>query len=602
MMKKFHTFLMLTGALCCAAACNIAEDPEYAPSAENFFRNENALRVYANGLIDRCSVSAGTINQSGLVTDVTVTHQGEGYLKVGGYSARQASNWAVGNWSDLYQINYFLMHMKDAKPYVSEEKYNHYEGVGRMWRAWFYWDKVKMFGGVPYYDTVIESTDEEALYKARDSREYVMGKVLEDLNFAVGNCSVLPEFLNNGVVNRYVALALKARICLFEGTWLKYHGESGWENWLDECISACQEVMNSGQYTLYSTGKPESDYSALFKSENTQWKEVIFSNIFDDEYQRYHDATQYWWPGNAGSRTSASRQFIYMFLNLDGTRFTDKPEYWKTQFKDEFAGRDYRLRQIIVSPYYSKRLSSGETTTLWSKLLPNLNTQLTYYRIHKWSMDREELETTALSTNDLPIFRYAEILLDYAEAKAELGQMDNGEWARSIGLIRARAGVSSAAPDDADPYLVNYYGGTVTDKWILEIRRERAIELFAENTSRWDDLMRWKQGDLLNYNETDAYAAPRMWKLYEGLYVPALGTPFDMNGDGKNDLCIYSGTKPKEEAGVTYVALNDEIRINARGCIEFGVHSVWEDYKYLHPIPLTAINVNKKLSQNPGWE
>ena len=102
-MKKFHTFLMLTGALCCAAACNIAEDPEYAPSAENFFRNENALRVYANGLIDRCSVSAGTINQSGLVTDVTVTHQGEGYLKVGGYSARQASNWAVGNWSDLYK-------------------------------------------------------------------------------------------------------------------------------------------------------------------------------------------------------------------------------------------------------------------------------------------------------------------------------------------------------------------------------------------------------------------------------------------------------------------------------------------------------------------
>lgn len=603
-MKKIFNTILLAAAFAAAAGCDFNEDPEYSPSAGNFFRNETSLRVYTNGLIERCSVPATGITQATLNTDVTITHQGEGYLKVGGYSARQASNWAVADWSDLFQINYFLTHMTDARPYVSESRYNHYEGVGRMWRAWFYWDKVKMFGDVPYYDTVVQPDDEEAMYKGRDPRRFVMGKVLEDLNFAVDNCLTDSEFMNNGYVNRYVALALKARICLYEGTWGKYHGESGWEDWLRECISACEQIMSSGAYSLL-TGNPESDYSKVFKSEDAQYKEVIFANIFSDSFQRYHNASQYWYPGNAGSRTSASRKFIYMFLNRDGSRFTDKSEYWKTQFKDEFTGRDYRLEQIIVGPSYRKKLTDGSITTDWKMLLPNLTTQLTYYRIHKWSMDDQSLENNAISTNDLPIFRYGEILLDYAEAKAELGEMGTAEWNRSIALLRSRSGVAATPPATADPYLVKYYGNSVTDKWILEVRRERTIELFVENGSRWDDLMRWKQGNLLSYDPNDAYGGPRMWKMYEGIYVPSLGVPFDMNGDGKNDLCVYSGSKPAEVAGVTYLQLpsSGEIRLNGNNCIEFGIQSIWEDYKYLHPIPLTALNVNPNLRpQNPGWD
>ena len=595
--------LALGAAVSCEGFFN--EEPVYAPSADNFFTSENALKVYANQLIDACSVPAATITQSGLVTDLTITHQGEGYLKIGGYSARQATNWAVGNWSDLYKINYFIDHIKDARKTVSESVCNHYEGVGRMWRAWFYWDKVKMFGDVPFYEHVVQPNDTTLMYKGRDSREYVMGKVLEDLNYAVANCSISSSYVNNGYVNRYVALALKARICLFEGTWLKYHGYSGWEKWLQECISASEAIMNSGKYSLLNTGNPETDYSSVFKSEDTQYTEVIFSNAFSAEFQRYHGATQYWWPGNAGSRTSASRAFIYMFLNRDGSRFTDKEEYWKTQFKDEFIGRDYRLKQIIVNPDYSKKLTNGTTTKDWSKLLPNLNTQLTWYRIHKWSMDDEKLETTSLSTNDLPIFRYGEVLLDYAEAKAELSQMGDAEWSKSIALLRQRAGVNPAPPQDADPYLVSYYGSEVTDKWILEIRRERAIELFVENTSRWDDLMRWKKADLLNYDTNDSYASSRLFKMYEGIYIPEVGKPFDMNGDGANDLCIYSDKKPTEVKGVTYVKIDGtgEQRINSRGCVEFGMQSVWLDYKYLHPVPKTAIDINKNLlPQNPGWD
>ncbi|MBQ2550106.1 MAG: RagB/SusD family nutrient uptake outer membrane protein, partial [Bacteroidales bacterium] len=92
---------------------------------------------------------------------------------------------------------------------------------------------------------------------------------------------------------------------------------------------------------------------------------------------------------------------------------------------------------------------------------------------------------------------------------------------------------------------------------------------------------------------------------YEGIYIPELGKPFDMNGDGANDLCIYSDKKPTEVKGVTYVKIDGtgEQRINSRGCVEFGMQSVWLDYKYLHPVPKTAIDINKNLlPQNPGWD
>lgn len=196
------------------------------------------------------------------------------------------------------------------------------------------------------------------------------------------------------------------------------------------------------------------------------------------------------------------------------------------------------------------------------------------------------------------MFRYAEILLNEAEAKAELGEMDQTVWNKTIRPLRDRSGVSGAMPATADPYLASYYDG-VTDKWILECRRERSIELYMENTRR-DDLMRWRMGHKLTVE-------------FAGIHIPELGKPFDMNGDGKNDLCFYSKSHPKSgsnQTGVSYVEVTAEegdnvttYSVNKDNCLVYILDREWADYKYLYPVPKNALDINPNLRpQNPGWD
>ena len=400
------------------------------------------------------------------------------------------------------------------------------------------------------------------------------------------------------MINRYVALALKSRICLYEGTYRKYHGLSGSEEWLRACVAASEELMTDSPYSLVSTaGEETTNYSKVFKSEEPQYTEVILSNEFNTTLNRFHDASWYYASGSYGSRNSGPKAFVNMYLNLDGTRFTDKSDYNKTQFKDEFAGRDYRLRQTFITPYYTKKVG-GKETNEFAKVFPGLTTQLTYYRIIKWNTDDDANESNTSSPNSLSVFRYAEILLNEAEAKAELGEMNQTVWDKTIRLLRERSGVNGAMPATADPYLANYYD-RVTDKWILECRRERSIELYMENTRR-DDLMRWRMGHKLTVE-------------LAGIYIPELGKPFDMNGDGKNDLCFYSKSHPRSgsaQTGVSYVEVTAEpgdnvttYGVNEDNCLTYILDREWADYKYLYPVPKNAIDINPNLRpQNPGWD
>ena len=599
-MKPILNKIAIIAGLSLQASCQsfFDEDPVYSTTTDTFFNSETALETYAIGFLESHLPSAATLTRGDQYSDICVTTQTEGFLKTGGYSAQQANNWARGNWRPLYNVNYYLKHMKDAAPYVDDATMKHYEGVGRFWRAWFYWDKVKTFGDVPWYDEPIDPDDDEQLYKGRDPRDYVMQKVLEDLDFAATWCSKASKYVNTNVINRYVALALKSRICLYEGTWRKYHGLDGSEEWLRACVAASEELMGDSPYSLVSTaGEETTNYSKVFKSEEPQYTEVILANEFNATLNRFHDASWYYASGSYGQRNSGPKAFVNMYLNLDGTRFTDKDGYNKTQFKDEFAGRDYRLRQTFITPYYVKKVG-GKETNEFAKVFPGLTTQLTYYRIIKWNTDDDANESNTSSANSLPVFRYAEILLNEAEAKAELGEMDQTVWNKTIRPLRERSGVSGAMPATADPYLASYYDG-VTDKWILECRRERSIELYMENTRR-NDLMRWRMGHKLTVE-------------FAGIHIPELGKPFDMNGDGKNDLCFYSKSHPKSgsnQTGVSYVEVTAEegdnvttYSVNKDNCLVYILDREWADYKYLYPVPKNALDINPNLRpQNPGWD
>ena len=202
----------------------------------------------------------------------------------------------------------------------------------------------------------------------------------------------------------------------------------------------------------------------------------------------------------------------------------------------------------------------------------NTSFMKTGYWICKWMLPSNAYEGNTTCNNALPILRYAEVLLNYAEAKAELGQFSEAEWEKSIAPLRARAGVATTPPVDADKYLVDYFDNSVTDKWILEIRRERGIELYMEGL-RYEDLMRWKLGQLITRKWDGMYA-----RLDEKIAIDQAGDKFVLDR-------------------------NPYHSINADNCIQFEqIPLVWEERMYLRPIPQSALNINLDLGQNPGWE
>lgn len=591
-MKKLIIYTILISTASVFSSCKkfLERSPYDKIDASLFFKSEKDLELYANGFIQRNIPSYQTLTYGDQYADYLASMKSTSYL-TGAFTADDQGGWDESSWAELRNINYFLDNIKKAEGIVDEATYRHYVGVGRFWRAWFYYAKVKNFGDVPWYETSIESSDEEQLKKPRDSREFVMNKVLEDITYAAENCSQESKYVRtSSYINKWTALAFKARLSLFEGTYRKYHTELNLQSTADvflrEAVKASEELMNLSPFSLYKEGDLKEAYRKLFTSEEVITQEVIWAHHFNTTLSRFHAATWDYTSATRGNRWSFTKDFVDSYLMLDGSRFTDQPGFETKYFAEEFNNRDYRMAQTMVSPTYMK-VSNGQLRNV----VPNFAVTLTGYQPVKWNLDNDIYENTTNSNNSLPIFRYAEVLLNYAEAKAELGEMDEAAWNRSIRLLRERAGVNGSAPASADPYLIDYYRNQVSDKWILEIRRERGIEMALENL-RWDDIMRWKLADLL----------VRPWL---GIYA-VKNQNQDLNNDGSDDLRISDSNAGG--AGLQVVVLGDgsnstfTLSDGNSGNLIWNLDRQWEDYKYLRPIPQVAINRNPNLTQNPGWE
>ncbi len=594
-MKKIILIMGLCSLLFTSCESFLEREPYSTIATDEFFASENDLVIYANGFIQNMLPSASDLTYDyGNYADYLAVSTVQPFL-LNGWDFTKQTGWSSGDWKNLYRINYFLKNMYKATT-VNEATLKHYEGVARFWRAWFYFEKVRTFGDVPWYDEPINSDDAEALYKARDSREVVMDKVLEDLNFACENCSTADKYLKKTSVSKYVALALKSRICLFEGTFRKYHTTNpstgkAWTDtgasarFLNECVSASETLMNAGKFSLVSSAaNVQTQYRKLFTEQAVNYTEVIFAHEYVATVSM-HDVTLIFnSAGNNTNRWSPTREFVNTYLCLDGTRFTDKTDYQKTSYIDETKNRDYRLKQTMNTPGFSKLV--GGVTKLTK---PNWNITFTGFQVIKFNIDDSNYETVSTSYNSIPVFRYAEILLNYAEAKAELGQCDETVWNKTIKLLRERAGVNGVAPATADPYMIAYYNNKISDKWLLEIRRERAIELFMEGRLRYDDLMRWKQGDLLQ-------------KSWSSIYIPEKNVGYDTDGDGTPDIMLVDKAVSKPVSTIYYINLSKATYYTyANGFLTKKNETVWTDNRYLHPIPQTAIVNNTNLTQNFGW-
>ena len=575
--------------------------PKDKLAPENYFRNEQDFKLFSNSFYDNLfskepyARQSDVFYQKGVLSDELM----------GGVAREIPTGVGSGGWgwSQLRKINTMLGNMDKCDDQAVVKQYT---GLAKFFRARFYYEKVKKFGDVPWYDRELGSKDPD-LYKTQDSREFVMSKMLEDIDDAIES---LPSAVSTYRVNRWAALMLKAQFCLYEGTYRKYRGLEYPEglksdDYLRLAAEAAEEIIDKGPYSF------AADYGELFREPDADKNEFILAIRMDQAISCVHNSTAYACMATQGN-PGFSKKFIDSFLMSDGSRFTDK-EGWETmQFADEVKDRDPRLAAIIRMP------DQVRSTDKYTMVGPDLSVTSSGFQMDKYVMDGSKYPTTErvdMSFNDIPVYRFAEAHLIYAEAKAELGQFRQDEADKSINKLRARVNMPKMVVEDltVDPYLVSEKYGyrTLAEKnpsnlaALLEIRRERTIELVLEDSNRWDDIVRWKEGR--------CFMQP-----LQGIYFPGPGE-YDLTGDGQPDILLYDTAKAPDSK-IEYKIQIQEIEIDGKNvpCTDGVVlsegrsgyidmhrlknRSFDETRDYLYPIPLEDRQLNPNLKQNPGWK
>lgn len=605
-MKKYIVLLAVALVGLCSCDDLLEKYPKSKMTPETYFKSATELQLFTNSLYNN------------LLPKEPFNEQSDHYIKttpsdlIRGGSNRQVPRSGGGwSWGDLRKLNLALAYMEtNCEDEAAKEQY---AAVCRFFRAYIYFDKVVRFGDVPWIDHELQS-DDPLLYAPRDSREVILGHMLEDIDYA---CEHLPESYPSGLhfrATKWAAYALKSQFCLFEGTFRKYHGLQlegrTWQDYLKLAYEAADVVITRSPHKLYSTGNPNLDYTVLFSEYEASDDEFILSINFDNPLEQWHNGTAMAVMNSQG-RISMTRKLACSYLMKDGTRFTDKPGWETMSFVDEVKDRDPRLGQTIRLPGHHRVVeSAGKYSYSSNTLNVDPGITLTGYHTAKWLMPEGNPSNDKFdrSFNDIPVFRLAEIYLEYAEAKAELGVIDQNDLDKTVNKIRKRAGMPdlnlAAANANPDPFLSSaqwgYTNVSGTNKGIiLEIRRERAVEL-AQESYRYHDLIRWKCGKCL---EQPIY----------GIYFPGKGV-YDIDGDGKADVAIYGASDvPPAKTVATYLfKIGTDIYLSDgenggyitpykpytdRGEIKFD-----EGRDYFYPIPLDDRSLNHNLTQNPGWD
>tara|TARA_R110000737_G_scaffold353079_2_gene402143 strand:+ start:302 stop:2098 length:1797 start_codon:yes stop_codon:yes gene_type:complete len=598
-MKKYIYYLFILNIFW-ITSCNeefMDRYPQTSIAPEEFFKTEQDLQLYVNGLLSL----PGTFEYQSDQSSDNLATTGAVEIKSILTGSPSSQNVIVGwNWGRLRNINYFLENSRKAN--ASLEVIQHYEGIARYYRAIFYSSMVKRYSDVPWYEQLLSPTDEE-LYKGRDSRETVVDGIMEDLAFA--NEHVNAD-VATGTPGNWAVKVFYARFSLYEGTFRKYHDELGLQNTADTFLQKASEIaktiMDSGKFSIYNTGNPDNDYKTLFNSQDlTGNSEVILFNAYDINKDRSSNVNT----GVFGTyEQSPARDLVQSYLMADGSKFTDKPDYDKFSYVEEFKDRDPRLYQTLVYPGWVRVPES-------SPYIPILNRNFSGYYQHKgYSNTTDNIELGSL---DFPVYRYAEVLLTYAEAMAELGTLTQADLDASVNLLRNRVGMPALMLNEAntqpDPVMMSKYpkvSGPMAGV-LLEIRRERRVE-FAVEGYRFDDLMRYGAGKLLE-------------NIPEGMYFSGLGK-FDLTGDGIPDIFLVDKStdipedKDKEvnELGKLLIyyktgTIDDNVTVYLENgenggtmVTEVSPRNFIEPKYYYRPIPVQQVALNPNLEQIFGWE
>lgn len=501
------------------------------------------------------------------------------------------SNWKYqyapetnSTWDDSYtavrKCNTIITRVGESS--LTDKQKSNAIAIARLNRAYQYWDLVRSFGDVPLVEIVLDVNSPE-LYGTRTPRNQVMDFVLADLDYAIEN---IDQQSNNIEFSKDMAQAMKSEICLFEASFAKYHQKDNAraEKYFNEVIKACQALMG-GSYTLCS------DYRSLYNSVWTADASRGFVSLRDNPEVIFMKGYEAGVMGHSMIKYLSSNTPICgmtkdafdAYLFLDG-----KPKAKQSAENQDDAAIREADGKLSIQHLLDKRDKRLEATidpylafngNMWARENSDPLSSVTGYTIRKFvnpGTTYNENTTDGANFVNAPLYWLAEIYLNYAEARAELGKLDNNDLNLTLNKLYARAGLPAQTIESLsgmnDP--ANNMG---VSSLLWEIRRCRRCELMFDNNIRYWDLIRWHQLELIGTNTS-------------------------------NNPAIYLGANVSNAAAdqLTGVQVTNGY-INAAMSSNGTSTRVFTDREYLFPLGTKLIDLYRQhdknivFEQNPGW-
>lgn len=548
-MKNIH--LLIASVLCLGTtSCfDMNQEPQGEMSTVGAFTTVSEINMYLN-MFYQGSVpvmGGGTVNNTAIKTQSISSTNGIAFgdansdnLYPNAIDTRLAGETSLSNAAELddykaiRNVNFLLQNITNC-----EDKGTDYEqclGEAYYFRAAYYYHLLVNYGGVTWVEDQLDP-DSELMKRPRNTRTEIVDYILNDLKDAI---TYLKEQDNNATrrVHRDVARALKSEVALFAATWEKYHRaendpfydktltnpDAKIKEWLELAATAAKEVIDRNVWSIHSTGKPLTDYRDMFiDTDLSDNQEVLWWKEYNASAGIGHNVTYYACQG--GGQIGVSASLVDDYLTIDGKPFTGNAKLEaKRTYGAELSPelRDPRLSQTVFMP--GQQIRNDGTLYAWPPLdATNYHQNTTGYSILKY----EEFNTsnsaayTTANRSQAPAIqvRYADILLNYAEALAELDGANNAsEIQKALYPLRVRVNMPDVDFDreyntDADYPFHNL------DKYIQAVRRERRVEKALENC-RLTDILRWAAADELIVGKTPTgalYTGSTLGEHFEGI-------------------------------------------------------------------------------------
>lgn len=578
-MKQIKYFICAICVICGFASC-MDLDPKDSMGDNLVWNKAENFQLFANQFYGWTrDLGSNTDYQNGLSDGVHSDYRSDLICASSVNIYSQGTNVipeSDGNYTALYKrIYYTNLLLKNAEDFASKAAIAIPMGEAHFFRAYLHFELVQIYGDAQILTEPLD-IDNGQLYASRSDRGAVIDQVISDLQQAV---NLLPETATQeGRLCKDAASAMLSRVALYEGTWQKFHNNNTARaaQLLAIAKNAAKTVIDNQHYKLFfnnslvNTGINDinQSYRYMFILEDaaqcnpaglqkTANKEYIFSHRHRDTDKMILNVTK----AMLANACFITRKMAQMYLCSDGLPINKSPLFkGYTGAADEFQNRDARMDNTMLwhgEPYWnndSKWRTSWNDNDLTSSMTCNARSN-SGYQSQKWGVERQV--ANYYESMDYPVIRYAEVLLNYAEAAYELNEsISDSDLEISLNKVRQRVNPNM-------PKLTNSFVTTNGLNMREEIRRERTVELFLEGF-RIDDLKRWK---------TAESEMPQ-----DQLGVKITGTWFETNWSAQARA------------------------LNSDGSIIMYSGRTWAQKNYPYPLPTDQRQLNPSLTQNPGWE